>query len=612
MKNIYVTWHYTTHGVAYLKHILSGFYKQQRIPTEKIHFTDFSQTSLNEVFNNPDKTGFVFDQIIYLTASQDTFDKLSSRRLAYKKIILSDELIISRGLDEIYKHTLEDEDISYIIDKELEFVQKYFPEKKDDFIRTAWRNIQHYSISEQLKWLISHSNFPNVYKDKLIVKELEVLDLRNEQQITEEVNNWLIKFLSKNPSVNLFINVSLGSTETQVAWHILAESGRLPSNTRFIKTYDDKSANNEDRFKPFSIIEIQTNLISSLSKKIKLFENTKSSKRALVNKKMETLINTGFSILLIGERGTGKSRIADSAKVKLIKEKEIRTPFRSANCASFADDTMAESELFGYSKGAFTGAIKDKVGLFIEADNGILFLDEIHHLSKRVQAKLMKALQTDEHNKMSIRPVGSNIERKVECRLIFATNKNVNDLKECLLPDFYDRIVQHVIDIPPLRETIEDRDEDWEAIWSSLKFNGAPKCPKNSELISWLKELPLFGNFRDLQKIAIYYNAYNQYDDETKKMLIEKSAFEYSKNEFEKYHSPETVETSSKYNFNTNQTTKEMIADYLYALQEWSVTKFKGKSKAINHYKILHDTVCEKTFSNWKNKTILKGKEGLV
>jgi transcriptional regulator with AAA-type ATPase domain len=79
-----------------------------------------------------------------------------------------------------------------------------------------------------------------------------------------------------------------------------------------------------------------------------------------------------------------------------------------------------------------------------------LIVDEIHHLSKLVREKLMKALRTDKNNKMSIRRIGSNNEKKVELKIIFATNKSIAELKNDLLPEFYDRIVQYVVNISPL------------------------------------------------------------------------------------------------------------------------------------------------------------------
>ena len=596
MKNIYTTWHYTTHGVAYLKHVLSQFYFLEKLP-DKLQFSNLDQSELNNVFNNPADKGFVFDEVIYLTAPQQSFDNLSSRRFAYKATILEDEKIIELGLKNVYEQIINNDEICYQLERELDFVKEKFPEQLVNFEQSIWRNIQHYPIEEQIKWLNEYSNFPKVYSDKFkVVKLQNVTDLRNEKQISDAVREWVKKYFSKQKNVQPIINVSLGSSETQVVWHILSETGQLPGNTRFIKTYDDKNDDINKRFKCFSIHEISTNIISSIRADFKIYAETKSPSRELVNKKMEAFLKSGFSILLIGERGTGKSQIASEAKSSV----DSKTPFIEANCASFDEDSKAEAELFGYEKGAFTGANVSKKGLLEEADKGMLFLDEIHHLSKLVQAKLMKAIQTDKNNKMSIRKLGGNKEIKIECRLIFATNKSVTELRECLLPDFYDRIVQHVVNIPSLRETNEDRLQDWVKIWRGLKFKN--NAPNESQLVNWLKDLPLYGNYRDLQKIAMYYNVFNSFDDDTKKLLNETNAFQYAKNEFEKYHSPIAQSEKEKFNFNINQTTKEMLADYLFELQNWAVSKFNSRKSAIEHFRSIGDNITEKTFNNWKNK----------
>lgn len=608
MKNTYITWHYTTHGVAYLKHILSEFNLLMELP-EKIKLEGLNQEQLNSVFDSPKRDHFLFDEIIYLTARQEAFDGISSRRFTHRNRVFEDPLIKELGLTKVYKDLFK-EFPENNLEEETEYVKKHFKKEFKKFVGTLWRDIQHYPVDQQVKWLLEYSNFKNVYLDRFKVVELNVDDLRSEKQISEEVSKWIRQYLSRQKNSQNIINVSLGSNETQVVWHILAEAGQLPENTRFIKTYDDK-ADLKNHFKHFSIQEIPTNLISSIGTEFKIYDATKSLSRELVNKKMQTFLKSGFTILLIGERGTGKSQIASEAK----KSFDQKSPFIEANCASFDEDSKAEAELFGYEKGAFTGANTTKKGLIEEADGGILFLDEVHHLSKLVQAKLMKALQTDENNRMSIRRMGGKNEIKVECRIIFATNKNVAELRNELLPDFYDRIVQHVVNIPALRETVEDRVSDWKNIWYALKLKGKDKSgnivwlktpPDDVSRDSWLKSLPLYGNYRDLQKIAMYYNAFNQFDDETKKMLSEKTAFNYAKNEFEKYHSPVIQLESEKYNFNIRQTTKEMIADYQFALQDWAVNKFHTRKAAIEHFQSLGDSVVEETFYSWKTKKALK------
>lgn len=593
MKSTYVTWHYTTHGTAYFKHVLSSFYKHGI--EGAIQRKEESQEELHKAFDTILDKGFLFDEVIYLTAPQTSFDSLSTRRFTYTKNILDDSLVKERDLQMVYKEIIDNEDILYDLDKELEYVKRKYPKKEIPFKETRWRNIQHYPVVEQIKWLTEFSNFKRVYQEQFNVVELPVQDLRDEQQIAKELNRWLSQYTKGKEEEQFIINVSLGSNETQVVWHALAGAGRLPSNVKFIKTYDDKLSTPHERFKHFSIKEVPVNIIQKLSTSFSLFDLPQSIPRKLAQLKMKTFLDSGFSIMLLGERGTGKSQIAQSA------QKDIHHPLVSANCASFDTDSKAEAELFGYEKGAFTGAnTKGAKGLLEEAHKGVLFLDEIHHLSKLVQAKLMKALQTDERNQMSIRPLGATKETKVECQLIFASNKTVDELKDALLPDFYDRIVQHVIEIPPLRKTHEDREKDWNTVWESLKFVKHHNPPEDEKLIAWLKSLPLYGNFRDLQKIAMYYNAYQRFDDELKKMDGAKSPLEYAQREFKAYYSPK--KDDGQWNFTPEKTSKQMIADYKYELGKWAIAQFGTRKKAVVHFKEIGDTVTEKTLGNWRNR----------
>jgi hypothetical protein len=191
MKTVYITWHYTTHGVAYLKHILSRFYQFETLPEkEEISIANLEQEELNKVFDNPPKKGFVFDEVVYLTSPQQAFDNLSSRRFSYKKTILEDELVGYLGLGEVYEQITDDlnKDICYNIEKEIQFVKDYYPHKIQDFEQSIWRNIQHFGVDEQIKWLTDYSNFKNVYAKKLKVIDLGVTDLRNEKMIAEKID----------------------------------------------------------------------------------------------------------------------------------------------------------------------------------------------------------------------------------------------------------------------------------------------------------------------------------------------------------------------------------------------------------------------------------------
>ena len=154
------------------------------------------------------------------------------------------------------------------------------------------------------------------------------------------------------------------------------------------------------------------------------------------------------TVLVYGESGTGKEFV-----VKMIHEQSARSdgPLVSVNCAALTD-TLLESELFGHVRGAFTGAVRDKPGLFEVASSGTLFLDEVGEMASALQAKLLRALQQGE-----IRRVGSERTLRVNPRVIAATNRDLRVEVEAgrFREDLYFRLGAFVITVPPLRERQE-------------------------------------------------------------------------------------------------------------------------------------------------------------
>jgi len=155
------------------------------------------------------------------------------------------------------------------------------------------------------------------------------------------------------------------------------------------------------------------------------------------------------TVLVYGESGTGKEFI-----VRMIHDQSPRAsgPFVSINCAALTE-TLLESELFGHVRGAFTGAVRDKAGLFEVAGNGTLFLDEIGEVAPTVQAKLLRALQERE-----IRRVGAERTIKVNARVVAATNRDLREAVDTgtFRQDLYFRLGAFVIEVPPLRQRRED------------------------------------------------------------------------------------------------------------------------------------------------------------
>jgi Nif-specific regulatory protein len=168
-----------------------------------------------------------------------------------------------------------------------------------------------------------------------------------------------------------------------------------------------------------------------------------------VYKVMEGAIKSEGTVMIQGESGTGKELIAKAIHFNSSRKKER---FVAVDCASL-HETLLDSELFGHKKGSFTGAIQDKKGLFEEADNGTIFLDEIINTSLAFQAKLLRVLQEGE-----IRKVGDTESKFVNVRVIVAANKNIEDevRQGRFREDLYYRLNVIPINVPPLRERRED------------------------------------------------------------------------------------------------------------------------------------------------------------
>ena len=158
---------------------------------------------------------------------------------------------------------------------------------------------------------------------------------------------------------------------------------------------------------------------------------------------------TNSTVLLHGESGTGKELFARAIHAH---SKRAARQFVAVDCSTFSS-SLLESELFGHIKGAFTGAIRDKAGIFEEANHGSLFLDEVGNLDMDIQAKLLRAIETKE-----FKPVGASQLKKSDVRIIAATNRNLKTMvdKRNFREDLFYRLNVFPIFIPPLRERKDD------------------------------------------------------------------------------------------------------------------------------------------------------------
>ena len=199
--------------------------------------------------------------------------------------------------------------------------------------------------------------------------------------------------------------------------------------------------------------------------------------------------DTDATVLITGESGTGKEQVA-----KAIHSLSSRraSPFVPINCAAIPRDLL-ESELFGHVKGAFTGAIRDKVGKFQSADGGTLFLDEVGDLPIDLQPKLLRALQ-----EKTVEPVGGNAEQKLDVRVVAATNMDLETAmdKGNFRDDLYYRLSIIPIHLPPLRERLDDITLLIKHFTAKHGGAGVTFAP---EVLEVMKRYPWPGNVRELE-----------------------------------------------------------------------------------------------------------------
>ena len=271
--------------------------------------------------------------------------------------------------------------------------------------------------------------------------------------------------------------------------------------------------------KPFEQDEILFKVQNALERSQLLHEN----KRLLKERQKETLPLIGNSeamekvfekislvaesdvtVLITGESGTGKDLTARSIhRLSLRKNKA----FLPVNCPTIPEHIL-ESELFGYKKGAFTNAYRDKIGLFQAADKGTLFLDEIGDIGPAIQTKLLRVIQEKE-----IKPLGDTKVETVDVRIIASTNQNLKEkiAEKTFREDFFYRLSVISIELPPLRDRITDIPILCEALLKKQceKMNKPLKII-SGEVLDLLMKQPWKGNVRELENVLIHGILYSK------------------------------------------------------------------------------------------------------
>lgn len=211
-----------------------------------------------------------------------------------------------------------------------------------------------------------------------------------------------------------------------------------------------------------------------------------------LKRKIEKVSKSQAPIFIQGESGTGKEVVA-----RCIHELSSRSsgPFIAVNCGAIPSE-LIESELFGHKKGSFSGATRDKTGLFEAAEGGTLFLDEVADLPLQMQVKLLRVIQ-----EKKIRAIGENTEKNVDCRLLSATHKDLDTLVAAnqFRGDLYYRINVIQITTPPLRARDSDVLTIAQHVLTNITKNFEQPISLSNASQALLKEYPFPGNVRELQ-----------------------------------------------------------------------------------------------------------------
>jgi DNA-binding NtrC family response regulator len=306
----------------------------------------------------------------------------------------------------------------------------------------------------------------------------------------------------------LHINVSPGTPAMHAVWMVLHAGGALPEGTRLWSSQFNP-VTNRTRIDEvdFSISTYLSEIrrLARLKPDLAVYEpEAKSSARREAFERLRRYACIADApLLLLGERGTGKTRLVETFVAKLKHRRNVVT----VPCGGL-DSALAESALFGHRKGAFTGAVTDRAGFLKQADRGILFLDEVQDLPQTVQRKLVRTLQDRSRR---FRPVGSDEETSAEFDLVCASNLPLSRLRERLDADFFDRLSHLTVTVPPLRDCREDLQDDWQRVWSELRAESrlGKDAPWHPNLSQALSTNILSGNLRDLQRLALLIMAWS-------------------------------------------------------------------------------------------------------
>jgi DNA-binding NtrC family response regulator len=326
----------------------------------------------------------------------------------------------------------------------------------------------------------------------------------------------LLRVRRENRHAHIYLHMSPGTPAMHSIWLVLGATGFVTGPLTMIQSIPADKRNADDP--PILAIpfEVDTWLrrfrearprVSVAEDDGQLWDPTELTEHGKMRGALQQLrewADLSAPVLLLGERGTGKSTLANYLRAMGPFQRCGGGPWPSVVCGQFhGDPQRARSELFGHSKGAFTGADRERKGLLEEAEGDCLFLDEIADLDRDTQRLLMAALEGRGFHRL-----GDGQRRSSSFRLICATNRPLEQLAGGLLDaDFFDRIAIFTLAVPALRECGPDLPVFWHRVLGQVAARSGVSIDIESHatdrsLLARMVEHPLPGNLRDLQRIA--------------------------------------------------------------------------------------------------------------
>ena len=374
-------------------------------------------------------------------------------------------------------------------------------------------NKTNHNTKERLEYLREYFKDSSIKFDSLMISNEAIPfgTADNIPIIQKAVEDFVFPKLKELNPTSLHITLASGTREMIFAWISLFATSKLTrafGKNIHLWHFSDDSSKSANKYESLYELEVPKN---KYVEAIELAAHDNKEETIVELEENDEIENTCLidaPMLLLGERGIGKSTIVETTIYNgklsrgLVKNSERGKNIQTIVCGQL-DTQLADSELFGHVKGAFTGADKEKKGAIEAANNGILFLDEIQDLQKSIQRKLLRVLQTHKFSKLG----EPDKEKKVNFQLICASNKSLSEIQENLDADFFDRIAVFVTKLTPLRELPESKIKElWENRWKHLETKFIlPNTPDDFELVkNTLIPSGMYGNIRDIEQLIAY------------------------------------------------------------------------------------------------------------